>query len=111
MVSPMLLLAQVKIELRSSTFRFHGSEGLVARGPRDSDADRELQRREESHSKVRENLNTSSEEEEERGRAAASAAAPEELGSAGPADPVVIVEEEEEEEERKEEKREKPRDK
>ena len=65
MVSPMLLLAQVKIELRSSTFRFHGSEGLVARGPGDSDADRELQRREESHSKVRENLNTSSEEEEE----------------------------------------------
>ena len=62
----MLLLAQVKIELRSSTFRFHGSEGLVARGPGDSDADRELQRREESHSKVRENLNTSSEEEEER---------------------------------------------
>ena len=108
MVSPMLLLAQVKIELRSSTFRFHGSEGLVARGPGDSDADRELQRREESHSKVRENLNTSSEEEEERGRAAASAAAPEELGSAGPADPVVIVEEEEE---RKEEnRREKPRD-
>ena len=106
MVSPMLLLAQVKIELRSSTFRFHGSEGLVARGPGDSDADRELQRREESHSKVRENLNTSSEEEEEeRGRAAASAAAPEELGSAGPADPVVIVEEEEEGE-RKEEERE-----
>ena len=103
MVSPMLLLAQVKIELRSSTFRFHGSEGLVARGPGDSDADLELQRREESHSKVRENLNTSSEEEEERGRAAASAAAPEELGSAGPADPVVIVEEEE----RKEEEREK----
>ena len=102
MVSPMLLLAQVKIELRSSTFRFHGSEGLVARGPGDSDADRELQRREESHSKVRENLNTSSEEEEERGRAAASAAAPEELGSAGPADPVVIVEEEEREEEERE---------
>ena len=105
-MSPMLLLAQVKIELRSSTFRFHGSEGLVARGPGDSDADLELQRREESHSKVRENLNTSSEEEEERGRAAASAAAPEELGSAGPADPVVIVEEEEEGE-RKEEEREK----
>ena len=103
-MSPMLLLAQVKIELRSSTFRFHGSEGLVARGPGDSDADRELQRREESHSKVRENLNTSSEEEEERGRAAAPAAALEELGSAGPADPVVIVEEEEE---RKEEEREK----
>ena len=53
-MSPMLLLAQVKIELRSSTFRFHGSEGLVARGPGDSDADRALQRREESHSKVRE---------------------------------------------------------
>ena len=105
MVSPMLLLAQVKIELCSSTFRFHGSEGLVARGPGDSDADRELQRREESHSKVRENLNTSSEEEEERGRAAAPAAALEELGSAGPADPVVIVEEEEGE--RKEEEREK----